>query len=906
MTATRYSPIARATDWWHGWRDGRQGVPCRRAGRISTPHRDVLIRRARDAFEHERVQFEAARAGAMELVAAAGERLRDVEGRLRAAHDELDVLEPRPDPQDLEERRPGEERRPAAVVARRRTNEHRRRRAALVRRLDALAAERALRAGELAAAQDAAHRDLEVASARVRRVHEHAHARLATYRRRLVRSHPEGSQVDWQIDIVVPRRPAWAHPEPAADEADEPASVPDDGVRRVPLNPVMVIGGAADVDVQITGRNIAGEQARLTRRTHDHLLEDLTRDGPVFVDGRQVRRAALAVGDAFTVGSWLLRIESDDELSYAPLLPPSLVVFGLSAVSDAGRATEKTRLDQMSFSQHEATVLAILGPSGAGKSSLFKALLGELRTTGGSLHFGGLDLRTHGEQIRSTIGFVPQDDSLHTTLTVQTALLFSDRLRSPHLRADRADRIAKVCDDLKLEPNRRGKRVAELSGGQRKRVSIAMELLADPQLLMLDEPTSGLDAGMDSEVMRILRRMADERLDDDRRRTIVVVTHSTDNLNQAHRVLLLAPGGSPVYFGESGRIPAQFERRNWADLMRTLGQDPTTTASWVEAYRVGPEAGVAQRAAEAAEALPTSGTPATPAAVRSRQTSRPGIGHWWRQFHVLVQRQCALLLTRKEVFGAQGVRASVTGALSVLSPVLISVAGAGAAALVTSADPWTDPAAAATALNLLVTLSMLAGQALTYGDVVAEFGVIHREHRTGVLVSAVVLSKWFVFGVLALVQAATMTAIFVAIRGAPTTTLVADGAMELFLNLAMLGIATMSSGLLVSVLATDLEVAVGMATALAISQVAFNGWTADLTSSTVLNALSWLLPTRWGFAVNAASIDLRAVAPVAPPDALWSHTSGQWTADMLCLGGLTVVYVVAAVVVLRARLSPQR
>ena len=139
------------------------------------------------------------------------------------------------------------------------------------------------------------------------------------------------------------------------------------------------------------------------------------------------------------------------------------MVSELSATTRAGKWT-KTRLDRMSFSQRQGTVVAILGPSGAGKSSLFSALLGELQADGGGIYFGGLDLATHGEQIRSTIGFVPQDDSLHRTLTVETLLRYSDRLRSPQRRSDRQRRIDQVCEALKLEAQHREKQVESSPG----------------------------------------------------------------------------------------------------------------------------------------------------------------------------------------------------------------------------------------------------------------------------------------------------------------------------------------------------------------------------------------------------------------------------------------------------------
>lgn len=591
--------------------------------------------------------------------------------------------------------------------------------------------------------------------------------------------------------------------------------------------------------------------------------------------GRQIRRVGLHVGDTFVIGHHELTIASLTELAIRPVPPPSLVAWELSSVlpkQRKGEPTPKRRLDRMSFVQHEGTVLAILGPSGAGKSSLFSALLGELETDeGGRLYFGRLDMQVHVDQVRSQLGFVPQDDSLHRTLRVRTLLAFSDRLRSPKRRADRVGRIAEVC--RKLDIRQLDKRVDELSGGQRKRVSVALELLANPTLLMLDEPTSGLDAGMDREVMGILRDMA-RGVDDGRPRTVVVVTHSSEHLKLADRVLLLGPEGRPVYlrgyrdvlptFGRLGLLASSPEP-TYADLMKALFEKPQLTDGWVQRYREGPQAAAARDAVEQAQTRAAADE--EPGDLRPRRRRAPSFV--LQQFRWLFVRQWVLLLARAPVGSAKGLRKQVQGAFVVAMPVLIGVVGATVAALVcTDAALGSGPKAAPTALNLLVTLSMLAGQSLTYSDIVSESDVIRREARTGVAPVSVVLAKWSAFAVVAVVQAAVITVLFVLWRGAPDVSVVAPPAVELGIGLALLSVAAMSSGLLVSAVATRLEQAVVLSTGLAIAQVAFNGWTADLASNGWLNVLSLPLPARWGFAATAATVDLR------PRPGWWTSCGG--------------------------------
>ena len=199
-------------------------------------------------------------------------------------------------------------------------------------------------------------------------------------------------------------------------------------------------------------------------------------------------------------------------------------------------------------------MLAILGPSGAGKTSLFSALVKELQIEEGELYLGKLPLRTHGAEIRERLGFVPQDDTLFKTFTVRQLLRYAYELRGAGSKETRDKRVAEVCGQLGIGEQIK-QLVGTLSGGQRKRVSIAVELLSKPSLLLLDEPTSGLDAGMDLEVLRLLREYAEAG------NTVMVITHSTEHLRQAHRVLVLAHGGRPVFFGSSGGCSSSSVRR---------------------------------------------------------------------------------------------------------------------------------------------------------------------------------------------------------------------------------------------------------------------------------------------------------------------------------------------------------
>jgi ABC transport system ATP-binding/permease protein len=576
-------------------------------------------------------------------------------------------------------------------------------------------------------------------------------------------------------------------------------------------------------------------------------------------------------------------------LETGPVLPASLIVHGLSAKTDG-----KPRLTEMSFVQRKNDLLAILGPSGAGKTSLFSALVGELKPEDGDLYLGELPLRTHGAQIREKLGFVPQDEHLFRTFTVRKLLRYSFELRSAIGKACRDQRVVEICEQLDIS-EQIDQLIGTLSGGQRKRVSIAAELLSEPMLLMLDEPTSGLDAGMDREVLEYLQKYAATD------KTVIVITHSTEHLWLADRVLVVASGGRPVYFGSADGVLKGLGATTYAELMRKLISDPGPAAT---AYQNGP---AVTEAVEEAERM----AQVTPYRGGGPAVRRDPVLTGLRQLWVLIRRQIALVLTRGSLNRSDRhhpVR-RLGGGLTVLGPLLIAGGGAAIAGLVSGGDglgPGHGPhgsTSAASALSLLTTLSMLTGQALTYSDIVNDYPTIRREHRTGTLTLPVITAKWLVFALVAVLQALLITSVYLRLRPGPAYSVGLGPVAELFADLAAVTVAAMTLGLLISAALPKLEQAIAVVTGLSIAQIALNGVASNLSGNAGMNIASMVLPSRWGLAATAASIDLRRIAPTANPDALWHHTVSQWTMNLAMLGALTGAYFLLSSWVLVRRLN---
>ncbi|MGE5333311.1 MAG: ATP-binding cassette domain-containing protein, partial [Nitrososphaerota archaeon] len=243
--------------------------------------------------------------------------------------------------------------------------------------------------------------------------------------------------------------------------------------------------------------------------------------------------------------------------------------------------SRKVLLDDVSISLPPGTFVAILGASGAGKTMLLRALSGQMQSQRGGVFYNGMNLLQNRHQFSATTGFVPQDDIVHKNLTVEDALTYAAYLRLPctATRLEVVDRVRDVLDDVELTDQRK-QLISELSGGQRKRVNIALELLGRPAVFYLDEPTSGLDPGLDLKMMQLLRRLAD------RGQTVVLVTHTTSNIDLCDDICFLAPGGRLAYYGPPESLRQFFGGKDYATIYNLLYEDPE---GWTTRFRASPD-----------------------------------------------------------------------------------------------------------------------------------------------------------------------------------------------------------------------------------------------------------------------------------------------------------------------------
>ncbi len=602
-----------------------------------------------------------------------------------------------------------------------------------------------------------------------------------------------------------------------------------------------IIGRTTSATISVTDPLVSRQHARLQVTPDGIVLSDLRSSNGTFVNGRRVREVWLVDGDVVTVGN------TDLELSNGVLAAkvregsqkPSLVADGIELVLPGG----KRLLDGISVGLNQGSLTAIVGPSGAGKSTFAKVISGLASATGGKVYLDGFDIHENYESLRSRIGFVPQDDVVHGLLTVDQAMRSTARLRLPGATLkDREATIDRVLNELELDQHR-STRIDRLSGGQRKRVSTAIELLTGPELLLLDEPTSGLDPALDLTVMQMLRRLADAG------RVVVVVTHSVAQLESTcDNLLFLAPGGKTAYWGPVGGVQEAYGEQDWAEIFAKVAANPTLAH--------------AQHLSRAGTDLPHPTPTKTLTEIPTRASK-----HHWSQGKTLIGRQIRLTLADPGLLAFLLGLPLILGGLALVVP---GDAGFGVA----------QPDSPSEANNLLVLLILGAafmGAALSVRDLVGERHIYHRERAAGLSSIAYVASKFLILGALTAVQAVELTLVVGLGKETPGEgALLSSQWIELGIVVWLTAWSSAMLGLLASALVKTGEQTMPVLVVLVMVQLVMTGGMIPVTNRAVLEQISWFVPSRWGFAAGASTINLREAVPAVPEEALWQATTSQW------------------------------
>ncbi|MFL6110810.1 MAG: ATP-binding cassette domain-containing protein [Catenulispora sp.] len=623
-------------------------------------------------------------------------------------------------------------------------------------------------------------------------------------------------------------------------------------------------------------------------------IHDNSHNG-TFVNGHRVGRAEVGEGAIIAIGRHLLRMRNGQLEEFVDTGSVTFSAANLSVL-----AGSKVLLDDVSFALEGGDFLAVLGPTGAGKSTLMKALTGNRPADRGAVFYNGRDLYANYAELRNRVGYVPQDDILHPQLKVRDALRYAARLRFPPdtAAAERDHRVEEVMAELGLT-ERAELAVEKLSGGQRKRTSVAIELLTRPSLLILDEPTSGLDPGYEKSVMDLLRRLADGG------RTVITVTHSIQSLDRCDRILFLAPGGQTAFFGPPPETLQFFSRDTYAEVFQDLDRAAPGYAK--SAFAGSPadrqyvQAPLGAQLNKANGAL--AGQPAQSAA-------NPGANpNWGHQLSTLFRRFSSVVWADKRNTLLLFMQAPILGLL------MLAVLGSND---LSAADPIAARKAGSVLLALVLGATYL-GASNSIREIVKERPILTRERAIGLSPSAYVLSKVLLLGMLTVAQAAVLVFLGIVRQGGPDHgSVMSSGQFELFADVALAGLAAMALGLLISAFVSNGDKALTILPVILFAEFLFTGSAFPVNKTPGLAQASYLASAKWGYSAAASTANadillgtgcndtLPKPLPGAKCDATQAHKAGTWYGDMAALSVLTMIGIAGAWIAIRPVGQPKR
>jgi ABC-type multidrug transport system ATPase subunit len=585
-------------------------------------------------------------------------------------------------------------------------------------------------------------------------------------------------------------------------------------------------------------------------------------------------------------------------------------------------------LRDVSLTVDQGELVAIIGASGSGKTTLLDTMSGLRSPWSGSV------LRRPGN-----IGYVPQGDAIHTALPLARTLRYAASLREVAGRDAAVDDVLRALDlsARAVVP------VGDLSGGERKRASIAAELLAKPGLFFLDEPTSGLDPARGAELMRILRRLCDGGT------TVVLTTHNPLDADRCDKIAVLANGGHLAFFGTPEAAREYFGADSLDEIYERLAGVGDPARAWSRRFfpfsrtaggvspaaTVQPLAGPATLLPDTAGPLSAGPVTTNPDAYDARAGSAPagagpdgpgpdgpgpdapgpdGLGpdgpgppaaaprqppgRALRQWYVLTRRNA-------DILG----RARLTLAILVGSPaaVLLMFLVLFRPGAFAPADP--SPEGTVMILFWLAFGGFFFG--LTYGllQICAEFGVLRRERFAGLGAGAYVLAK---AAVLVPLLAVVDLLFIVVLRGLGRLP-AAGGYPATFVTLLLSSVAALGLGLLISAAVSDASQATIALPIVCFPQVLFVGAILPVPAMAIVGQwISYLMTNRWAFEALGHSMGVGALwangkSPLgAPLLASYGTTFDRAVGiDWLILAGFTVAFFAAtiAVVIRRTRTS---
>lgn len=647
---------------------------------------------------------------------------------------------------------------------------------------------------------------------------------------------------------------------------------------------------------------ISARHALLKRMPDGVFVEDLNSRNGTYVDGERISGGVLVrPGQEISLGSFRFQLLESGSLAKRDY--SGNVTIEVKAV--AVNAPNGDRLlDPVSLTIFPSELVALMGPAGAGKTTFLKALNGYTPPAQGSVLFNGADLYRHYDLFRQQLSYVPQDDIVHPQLTVREALFFSARLRTDLSDAEIEQRIDKILTSLGIQDKKEtiigSPERKVLSGGQRKRVNIAMELIADTPVIFLDEPTSGLSSYDAEGVIRLLKQLSNEG------KTIITTIHqpSLDIFRQFDSLIMISRDrggrGALAFFGPAHPDSLEFfndslQNQNSSPkelspeiLLSGLARRPTS--DWIPIYEQSKykRLFVLDRAGKIGP---------SPEEVSKSATRRFGLGQWL----TLVRRNFILKVRDR----AQSVILMIQAPFFAL---LLGVVFGRLKTPVNLANPieWSKFSAQISGIEFLMVIGAIwFGCNNVARDIVGEWTVYQRERMVSLKLPSYVFSKLAIAMILALMQCLMLLGIVTLICG------LKGNFLETLAVLYLASLAGSALGLCVSARASTTEAAIAMLPLILLPVITLGGGISPVNEMPVaVQQIAKVVPSRWAFeaafTIEAAHQPQSLPVPGVPAkDVAYNQfppsSRISLRASFFVLGAMLMVWLGLALISLRGR-----
>lgn len=566
------------------------------------------------------------------------------------------------------------------------------------------------------------------------------------------------------------------------------------------------IGRSTENDIVLSHPAVSRHHCRIQRNHQGKIcLYDCSSANGVMINGKHVSEPTMLQDkDVIQILDFALLYSS--ECIYYRSVTEGISLRACSVTKNVGRGKKKKKiLDNVSCEISPNEFVAIIGGSGAGKTTLMNAISGFEKDFKGNVYCNGIDLIEQFDNLKSVIGFVPQQDIIYENLTLRRMLYYTARLKMPaDVRKEEINkRIDEVLEMVELTEHQNTYN-RKLSGGQKKRASIAVELLADPKLFFLDEPTSGLDPGIEKNLMLTLNRLAKQQ-----NKTVIMVTHTTQNLHLCDKVIFMGPGGRLCFCGNVNSAKHFFNTDDLVNIYNMISEAPEY---WQKRFKE-------QYASDSEQQ-----------SVNSRKKILPQRKEsFWRQLCILTGRYAELMLNDKARL-----------LVLILQPFLIAVL----LKIVSDENVFEIYESTKSILFALSCSGIWIGLFNSIQEICKERVILKREYMANLKLPCYLMSKFVIQALLGLVQAIILTMVFLRLSGVSREGIFLEHfEAEILLTVWLTILASTAMGFIVSSIVKTGDKAMAIAPFLLIIQLLFSGILFKLEGSGRM--ISFCTISRW-------------------------------------------------------------